>query len=89
MGVTVLTNAEGLTGYWFAPDTPATPECNDGRAHGLTAGEGPAAAGPGVTANLGTIRGQLALSGPPATVHHFRPSGGEPSFTARAACVAC
>jgi hypothetical protein len=26
-GVTVLTNANGLTLYWFAPDTPATSKC--------------------------------------------------------------
>ncbi len=54
-GVTVLTNAEGFTLYWFAPDTPTRSNCN-----GVCAGywppvTGTPTAGPGVTGSLGTI----------------------------------
>ena len=55
-GVTVLTDAKGLTLYWFAPDTPTRSACN-----GVCAGywpplTGTPAAGPGVTGKLGTIK---------------------------------
>ena len=55
-GVTVLTNAEGFTLYWFAPDTPAKSAC-----YGACAGYWPPVtgiptAGPGVTGPLGTIK---------------------------------
>src|ERR1035437_4397712 len=55
-GVTVLTNAKGLTLYSFAPDTPAKSAC-----YGSCAAYWPpvpvnAAAGPGVTGQLGTIK---------------------------------
>ena len=53
-GVTVLTNPNGLTLYWFAPDTPATSRCT-----GSCTASGrrlPAIqAGPGITGRLGTI----------------------------------
>jgi predicted lipoprotein with Yx(FWY)xxD motif len=55
-GATVLTNAQGFTLYWFAPDTPARSACT-----GVCAGywpplTGTPAAGPGVTGTLGTIK---------------------------------
>ena len=55
-GVTVLTNAQGFTLYWFAPDPPARSVC-----YGVCAGywppvTGTPSAGPGVTGKLGTIR---------------------------------
>ena len=57
-GVTVLTNAQGLTLYWFAPDTPTRSAC-----YGICAGywppvivTGTPSAGPGVTGRLGTIK---------------------------------
>jgi predicted lipoprotein with Yx(FWY)xxD motif len=55
-GVTVLTNAQGFTLYWFAPDTPARSTC-----YGTCAGywppvTGTPSAGPSVTGKLGTIK---------------------------------
>jgi predicted lipoprotein with Yx(FWY)xxD motif len=55
-GVTVLTNATGLTLYWFAPDTPTRSNCT-----GVCAGywppmTGTPLAGPGVTGKIGTIK---------------------------------
>jgi predicted lipoprotein with Yx(FWY)xxD motif len=57
-GVTVLTNAQGLTLYWFAPDTPTRSAC-----YGICAGywppvtvTGTPSAGPGVTGKLSTIK---------------------------------
>jgi predicted lipoprotein with Yx(FWY)xxD motif len=55
-GVTLLTNAQGFTLYWFAPDTPARSNCT-----GVCAGywppvTGTPSTGPGVTGKLGTIR---------------------------------
>jgi predicted lipoprotein with Yx(FWY)xxD motif len=55
-GVTVLTNAHGLTLYWFAPDTPTM----SASAAGSCAAYWPPVlgspeAGPGVTGKLGTI----------------------------------
>ncbi|MGD0604093.1 MAG: hypothetical protein ABSA53_10900 [Streptosporangiaceae bacterium] len=55
-GVTVLTNANGLTLYSFAPDTPATSACYGSCAAYWPPVPGPAAAGPGVTGSLGTIK---------------------------------
>ena len=54
-GVSVLTNAQGFTLYWFAPDTPARSTC-----YGTCAGywppvTGTPSAGPGVTGRLGMI----------------------------------
>ena len=55
-GVTVLTNAQGFTLYWFSPDTPTRSTC-----YGVCLGywpplTGTPSAGPGVTGTLGTIR---------------------------------
>jgi predicted lipoprotein with Yx(FWY)xxD motif len=55
-GVTVLTNARGLTLYWFAPDTPTKSVCNGSCAAYWPPVPGPLSAGPGVTGHLGTIR---------------------------------
>jgi len=54
-GVTVLTNAQGFTLYWFAPDIPTRSTC-----YGTCAGywppvTGTPSAGPGVTGTLATI----------------------------------
>jgi predicted lipoprotein with Yx(FWY)xxD motif len=49
-GITVLTNAKGLTLYRFAPDSPTASRCT-----GSCAAYWPKA-GPGVTGKLGTIR---------------------------------
>jgi predicted lipoprotein with Yx(FWY)xxD motif len=54
-GVTVLTNARGLTLYWFAPDTPATSACAGSCAAYWPPVIGDPEAGPGVTGKLGTI----------------------------------
>ena len=53
--MTVLTNAQGLTLYWFAPDTPTRSTC-----YGTCAGywppmTGTPSAGLGVTGRLATI----------------------------------
>ena len=55
-GVTVLTNAEGFTVYWFALDTPAKSNCNGACAGYWPPVTGTPAAGPGVTGRLGTIK---------------------------------
>jgi len=54
-GVTVLTNANGFTLYWFGPDTPTRSNCN-----GVCAGYWPPQTGsptasPGILGKLGTI----------------------------------
>jgi predicted lipoprotein with Yx(FWY)xxD motif len=54
-GVTVLTNAQGFTLYWFGPDTPTTSRCNGSCAVFWPPVKGPATAGTGVTGKLGTI----------------------------------
>ena len=55
-GVAVLTNAQGFTLYWFAPDTPSRSNC-----YGICAGYWPPVtgtpmAGPGLPGKLGTIK---------------------------------
>ena len=55
-GATVLTNAQGFTLYWFAPDTPTRSACN-----GVCAGywppvTGAASARPGIAGTVGTIK---------------------------------
>jgi predicted lipoprotein with Yx(FWY)xxD motif len=55
-GVTVLTNAHGLTLYWFAPDTPTTSKCTGSCAAYWPPVTGSPKAGPGVTGTLGTIK---------------------------------
>jgi predicted lipoprotein with Yx(FWY)xxD motif len=54
-GVTVLTNAKGFTLYWFAPDTPATSNCNSSCAAYWPPVTGTPAAAPGIPGQLGTI----------------------------------
>jgi predicted lipoprotein with Yx(FWY)xxD motif len=54
-GVTVLTNAQGFTLYWFAPDTSTTSKCNGSCATFWPPVKGPATAGAGVTGKLATI----------------------------------
>ena len=52
----VLTNADGLTLYWFAPDTSTSSECFGSCAIYWPPVSGSPAAGPGVTGKLGTIK---------------------------------
>jgi predicted lipoprotein with Yx(FWY)xxD motif len=54
--VDVLTNADGLTLYWFAPDTSTGSKCFGSCATYWPPVPGSAAAGPGVTGKLGTIK---------------------------------
>jgi predicted lipoprotein with Yx(FWY)xxD motif len=54
-GVTVLTDAKGLTLYWFAPDTATRSACYGTCAAYWPPVTGPASAGPGVTGTLYTI----------------------------------
>ncbi len=54
-GVTVLTDAQGFTLYWFVPDTATTSKCNGSCATYWPPVKGPATAGPGVTGKLATI----------------------------------
>jgi predicted lipoprotein with Yx(FWY)xxD motif len=55
-GVTVLTNAKGMTLYWFAPDTPTKSACYGSCAAYWPPVYGAQKAGPGVTGKLGTIK---------------------------------
>lgn len=54
-GVQVLTNAKGLTLYWFAPDTSSASKCSGSCAQYWPPVFGKATAGSGVTGTLGTI----------------------------------
>jgi predicted lipoprotein with Yx(FWY)xxD motif len=54
-GATVVTNAKGLTLYWFVPDTATTSKCNASCATFWPPVKGPATAGAGVTGKLATI----------------------------------
>ena len=54
-GVAVLTNAQGFTLYWFAPDTSTTSKCNGSCATYWPPVKGPATAGTGVAGKLATI----------------------------------
>jgi predicted lipoprotein with Yx(FWY)xxD motif len=54
-GATVLTTGEGLTLYWFAPDTPARSACTGACAQYWPPLTGRPTAGPGITGTLGTI----------------------------------
>ena len=54
-GKVVLTNAKGLTLYWFVPDTSTTSKCTGSCATYWPPVSGPATAGSGVTGKLGTI----------------------------------
>ena len=55
-GVTVLTNASGLTLYWFAPDTPTASRCTGSCTAYWPPVIGSPRAGPGVTGQLGTVK---------------------------------
>src|SRR5215472_16953390 len=55
-GVTVITNATGLTLYWFVPDNATTSTCYGSCAQYWPPVFGTPKAGPGVTGTLGTIR---------------------------------
>jgi predicted lipoprotein with Yx(FWY)xxD motif len=55
-GVTVLTNAKGLTLYSFVPDTPTKSNCNGACANYWPPVKGPVTAGAGVTGKIGTIK---------------------------------
>jgi predicted lipoprotein with Yx(FWY)xxD motif len=55
-GITVLTNARGLTLYWFAPDSPTASRCTGSCAAYWPPVAGTPKAGPGITGKLGTIR---------------------------------
>jgi predicted lipoprotein with Yx(FWY)xxD motif len=54
-GATVVTNAKGLTLYWFVPDTATTSKCNASCATFWPPVKGSATAGAGVTGKLATI----------------------------------
>jgi predicted lipoprotein with Yx(FWY)xxD motif len=54
-GVAVLTNAQGMTLYWFVPDTSTKSNCNGSCAKYWPPMKGPVTAGTGVTGKLGTI----------------------------------
>jgi predicted lipoprotein with Yx(FWY)xxD motif len=54
-GATVLANPQGLTLYWFAPDTPARSACYGSCAAYWPPVTGKPAASPGLTGRLGTI----------------------------------
>ena len=53
--VTVLTDDEGYTLYWFGPDTAAKSACQGNCARNWPPVTGPAAWGPGVTGSIGAI----------------------------------
>ena len=55
-GATVVTNAKGLTLYWFVPDTATTSKCSGSCATFWPPVKGPATAGTGVTGTLATIK---------------------------------
>ncbi len=55
-GVKVLTNAKGLTLYWFAPDTPTTSKCYGSCAAYWPPVNGTAAEGSGIAGKFGTIK---------------------------------
>jgi predicted lipoprotein with Yx(FWY)xxD motif len=55
-GITVLTNARGLTLYRFAPDSPAASRCTGSCAAYWPPVAGTPKAGPGISGKLGTIR---------------------------------
>jgi predicted lipoprotein with Yx(FWY)xxD motif len=54
-GQQVVTNAQGFTLYWFAPDTSTTSKCTGSCATYWPPVKGPATAMSGVTGKLGTI----------------------------------
>ena len=57
-GATVLTNSNGFTLYWFAPDTSTTSKCNGSCATFWPPVAGPATLAAGVKGTMGTITRQ-------------------------------
>jgi predicted lipoprotein with Yx(FWY)xxD motif len=57
-GATVLTNSNGFTLYWFAPDTSTTSKCNGSCATFWPPAAGPATLAAGVKGTVGTITRQ-------------------------------
>jgi predicted lipoprotein with Yx(FWY)xxD motif len=55
-GKLVLINSQGLTLYWFAPDSATASKCYGSCAAYWPPVKGPVTAGPGVTGTIGTIR---------------------------------
>lgn len=55
-GAQVLTNAKGLTLYWFVPDTSTTSNCNGACAHYWPPVKGPVSAASGLSGKFGTIK---------------------------------
>ena len=53
--VSVLTNSNGRTLYWFVPDTSTTSKCNGTCAHYWPPVQGPVTAGSGVAGTFATI----------------------------------
>jgi predicted lipoprotein with Yx(FWY)xxD motif len=66
----VLTNAQGFTLYWFAPDTPSASRCYGTCAVYWPPVIGTPTAGPGVTGQLGTVR---RTGGPLQATYNRRP----------------
>jgi predicted lipoprotein with Yx(FWY)xxD motif len=54
-GTAIVTNSQGMTLYWFAPDTATTSKCTGSCATYWPPVLGTATAGSGVTGTLGTI----------------------------------
>ena len=54
-GTSVLTNASGMTLYWFVPDTSTTSKCTGTCATFWPPVKGPVTAGSGINGTLGTI----------------------------------
>jgi predicted lipoprotein with Yx(FWY)xxD motif len=54
-GTAVVTNAKGMTLYWFVPDTSSTSKCTGSCATYWPPVPGPVTAGTGVTGTIGTI----------------------------------
>jgi predicted lipoprotein with Yx(FWY)xxD motif len=69
-GVSVLTNADGYTLYWFAPDTPSKSTCYGTCAAYWPPVTGRPIAGTGVTGKLGTIE---RTGGATQVTYHGRP----------------
>jgi len=54
-GTQILVNSQGMTLYWFVPDTSTTSKCSGQCATFWPPVKGPVTAGSGVTGTLGTI----------------------------------
>jgi hypothetical protein len=76
-GLAVLTNANGRTLYWFAPDTPRMSKCARDCAAYWPPVTGTPMGGPGVTDRLGTITAGRALCRRPTTAIPCTPMSGD------------